>query len=55
MAGSTASIALTAAEYRRLTSWVRAGTTPNASFDGHAWFWAARLVWVAAPWRAGNS
>ncbi len=29
MAGSTASIALTAAEYRRLTSWVRAGTTPQ--------------------------
>jgi len=29
MAGSAASIALTAAEYRRLTSWVRAGTTPQ--------------------------
>src|SRR5438270_7577893 len=29
MAGSAASIVLTAAEYRRLTSWVRAGTTPQ--------------------------
>jgi transposase len=29
MAGSTASIVLTAAEYRRLTSRVRAGTTPQ--------------------------
>jgi transposase len=29
MAGSAASIVLAAAEYRRLTSWVRAGTTPQ--------------------------
>ena len=29
MAGSAVSIALTAAEYRRLISWVRAGTTPQ--------------------------
>src|SRR5918994_1774297 len=29
MAGSAASIVLTAAEYRRLTSWVRAGSTPQ--------------------------
>ena len=29
MAGSAALIVLTAAEYRRLTSWVRAGTTPQ--------------------------
>ena len=29
MAGSAVSIVLTAAEYRRLTSWVRAGTTPQ--------------------------
>jgi hypothetical protein len=29
MAGSAASIVLTAAEYRRLTSWMRAGTTPR--------------------------
>jgi transposase len=29
MAGSAASIVLTTAEYRRLTSWVRAGTTPQ--------------------------
>src|SRR5215831_970064 len=29
MAGSAAAIVLTAAEYRRLTGWVRAGTTPQ--------------------------
>ena len=29
MAGSAASIVLSVAEYRRLTSWVRAGTTPQ--------------------------
>jgi transposase len=29
MAGPAALIVLTAAEYRRLTSWVRAGTTPQ--------------------------
>jgi hypothetical protein len=29
MAGSATAIVLTAAEYRRLTGWVRAGTTPQ--------------------------
>jgi hypothetical protein len=54
MAGSAASIVLTAAEYRRLTSWVRAGTTPQRLVRRARVVLGSASGLAAALWLVGN-